>query len=462
MNTGYVKPKEKFAFAISGGGQNFCYALVTNYLMYYYINVLNINAKTVGLMLLVAGIWDIVNNPLAGIIIDKTRTKHGKMVPYIRWFSAPLALFTVLLFSGNYILGDASFFKIFYMVLTYFGWEICYTFTDVAYWGISSVISPDSEERTRILTSSNLVLGIMSVIPQVLVPVFMDLSNFGGSFDLSQMFFVMGLIGGIFGIGLFSLSGYCVKERIEQSQEMPSIKESLFQLVKNPILRTVITANLLYSISGIGVVFSKYYFIDVLGLASFSVISQIPYFVFGFVSFALIKPLKKRLTGKQLMIMTFLGLGFLQLFIYFAGTRFYGNAKIMLPLIMIYYGVYGLFSSLLSVIPTELLGDATDYSEWTTGKRNEGVSFSLKITTTKIQGTITQSFSAILLSMIGYLTSSDSSRVLQPESVKQNLWMMYFLVPAVITIICAVPYFFYPMTEEKRKQMQKELNEKRG
>lgn len=69
------------AYSLAGGGQNFCYALVTGYLMYYYINVFGIHPQIVSIMLLLEGIWDIVNNPLAGFLIDRTRTKWGKMVP---------------------------------------------------------------------------------------------------------------------------------------------------------------------------------------------------------------------------------------------------------------------------------------------------------------------------------------------------------------------------------------------
>ncbi len=98
-------------------------------------------------MFFVMGIWDVVNNPLVGIIVDKTRTKHGKMLPYLRWFTLPLAAFTVLLFSGPRLLGASFSLKVVFMVVTYLGWELFYTLTDVPYRGLSSVISPNPQER---------------------------------------------------------------------------------------------------------------------------------------------------------------------------------------------------------------------------------------------------------------------------------------------------------------------------
>ncbi len=458
----YVSKGEALAFGFAGGGQNFFYALVTSYLMYYYINVFHIDAKIVGLMLLVVGLWDVVNNPLVGIIIDKTRTKRGKMIPYLRWFMLPLALFTVLLFSGPQILGNNSPSKVMYMVLTYLCWEFCYTFTDVSYWGLSSVISPNPEERRNILTTTNIIINIFAAIPQVLVPVFLDYAESSNNkLTLTNMFLIMGLCGGIIGVGLFSLSGIFVKERIEQSKEAPNAKESLEQLVKNPALRIVIISNLLYSLSGIGMVFSTYYFIDVLGYASFSVISQIPFAIFSMISYGLIEPIKKKLNNKQIMVLIFLCLGLVQLQIYLIGTKFYDSVKIMILFIMIYNAVLGLCSGFLGVIPNEMLGEATDYAEWTTGKRNEGVGFSLKIATNKLHGTITQSFGAMLLSLIGYVTTSDATRAIQPDNVKQNIWMMFYLVPAIITLLCSIPYLFYPLVGKKREQMYAQLKEKR-
>lgn len=119
----HIKNREIAAYAVAGGGQNFCYALITGYILYFYVNVFGVDSRVVGIMLLAEGIWDIVNNPLAGILIDRTRTKHGKMIPYLRWGTAPLTVLTMLLFTGPFIIHDASPFspaKIAYMFLTYF------------------------------------------------------------------------------------------------------------------------------------------------------------------------------------------------------------------------------------------------------------------------------------------------------------------------------------------------------
>lgn len=184
------------AYSAAGGGQNFNYALVTGYLMYYYINVFHIDPRFVSAMLFLEGIWDIINNPLAGVLIDRTRTKRGKMVPYLRTLTLPLALCTVLMFSGPFLIRDASPkapSKIAFMFLTYFLWELCYTITDVSYWGLSAAISPNPEDRQRVMTSVNVLINICSAIPYILVPVLMDYAVLpDAKISLPNVFFCLG------------------------------------------------------------------------------------------------------------------------------------------------------------------------------------------------------------------------------------------------------------------------------
>lgn len=457
----YVPKKEKLAFGLAGGGQNFCYALIANYLLYYYVNVLHINARIVGIMFLFQGIWGLVNGPVAGIIIDRTRSKHGKMIPYLRSLSAPLALLTVLIFAEPLFIKTTSptaSIKIIYMVLTYFLWENCFTITNVAYWGLSTAISPSPSERTKVLAFTNVMINIMSAIPVVVVPTLLDYIALKDThLSLSTAFFVFGVFGGGVGISLFSLSGFLTKERVNQSEKIPGIKEIFLDIFTNPILKVVVASNFILALSGITYAFSTYYFIDVLGYASLSFITQIPLMIFSFITLSLMQKIKNRWNNKQIMITVFLTQGMTQLIIYLIGIRHHSNITFMIPLLLIYYAVLGVCSALLNVIPVEIIGEATDYSEWKTGIRNEGTNFSLRITTTKIQATISQSIASMLLPAIGYVTSSSNARVVQTAQVQSNIWGMFLGLPSVLTLLCAIPYLFYHFVGNQKAKMYEEL-----
>lgn len=464
--SGRVGRGEIAAYGIAGGGQNLAYGLITGYLMYYYVNVFHIDPRVVGLMLFVEGIWDVVNNPLAGMVIDRTRSRHGKMLPYLRWCIAPLAVFTVLLFAGPYLIRDTSSFspaKIAFMFLSYFAWEIFYTITDVAYWGLSAAISPDAKERRRVMTFNNAAVNVGSSLPFVVVPFLLDYAATDGAvFDMRAVFMLLGVVAGVVGIGLFSLAGFFVHERVEQSQEGSSFRESLHELLHNPGLRLIILSGLIRSLSGVSSVFMTYYFIDVLGYASLSVLVNIPTVITWSFSYALLKPIRRRFDARQFTIFGAVLTGAIWFAVFLIGLRFYRSVPVMVPVLMVANGLFGLINAPVNIVQNEMLADTTDYSEWTTGKRSEGVSFSLRIATTKIGSTVVQAFGSVLLSMIGYVTLADEARVVQSDAVQFRIFVLFALVPGVFYLLSAVPLIFYDLVGEKLETMRAQLSQRRS
>lgn len=460
-----VKNGELAAYSAAGLGQNICYALVTSYLMYFYINVFHIDPRAVGIMLFAEGIWDIVNNPLCGMLIDRTRTKRGKMIPYLRGGTAPLAVFTVLLFAGPYIITDPSPTapaKILYMILTYLLWELFYSITDVAYWGLSAAVSPLEQDRNRVMTAVNAATTVGAALPTLAVPLLLDYSAANSEkISTKALFLLLGLAAGVGGIGLFSLSGFCVRERVVQSKEGAKFRESFRELARNRGLRIVVLSGLLRSLSGVSSVFMTYYFIDVLGFAGFSVLAQLPSVLTWAASYALMPAIRRRFSARTVALGSNLLYGGIWLITFLIGLRCYSCASVMLPVLMVGSAAMGLINAPSEIVLNEMLADASDYTEWQTGKRSEGVSFSLRITTVKIGGTVVQAAASGLLWAIGYVTSPDSARVAQSDAVQFRIFLILTLIPAVMYTLGAVPYFFYDLIGEKRQRMRDELEMRR-
>ena len=123
----YVGVKENLAYGFANAGQVFGYNLVAGgYLSLFFTKVFGIPVEAVSTMILFLGIWDTVNDPLLGGIVDKTRTKYGKLRPYLLIIPIPLSIATILLFSGPLILADAktTTVKIVYMYISYIIWEL--------------------------------------------------------------------------------------------------------------------------------------------------------------------------------------------------------------------------------------------------------------------------------------------------------------------------------------------------
>lgn len=462
----YVDKRETAAISLAGGGQNLSFAMISGHLLYFYTNIFRIDPRIVSGLFFVMGIWDIVNNPLMGMLVDRTRTRYGKLLPYLRGFSLPLLLATAAIFAGPLLLPDPSPTapaKVAYMFVSYVVWEMLYTATDVAFWGLTSAMTPETGERTRIQTVLNFSIMIFSALPFIVFPLLIDFSAAAGSaINLKTAFAGVGIAGSVLGVGLFLLAGLFVKERIAQSEEPSSFRESLAQLKINKPLRMLIYANILNSMRGVGFTMEKYYNIDVLGYASMDLLANIPATVVSSVAFPLIPWFKKRWDNRQISIYSYLSIAAVCVLTFLPGLKYYNKIAVMLPLTMLRYAWYALFGGILSVVPREMMSETTDYAEWTTGKRSEGVSFSLQATTVKLSSTIAQSIGAMLLSAIGYKTSAKTAHIPQTPQVQFRIFLVYEIVPVLFIVASVIPYLFYDLVGEKRERMLQELAERRA
>ena len=164
----YVGVRENLAYGFANAGQVFGYNLVAGgYLSLFFIKVFGIPSEAVSLMILILGAWDTINDPLMGGIIDKTRTRYGKLRPYLLFVPIPLSIATIMLFAGPEILADAksTTIKIVYMYISYFVWEFFYTIGDVPFWGMSTAISPSPSDRTRAISTARFISSILAVLP---------------------------------------------------------------------------------------------------------------------------------------------------------------------------------------------------------------------------------------------------------------------------------------------------------
>lgn len=166
--------------ASRAAARNMSYTFMASYLTYFFVNVFGIDPAIVATMLFIEGIWDAVNDPIMGSIVDKTRTRFGKLRPYLLVIPIPLAVVTMLLFAGPVLMAEATMgAKVVYMVITYFVWEFLYTICDVPFWGMSAAISPNPADRTRAISSARFTASILGGLPGIVLPVLIDLINAG-------------------------------------------------------------------------------------------------------------------------------------------------------------------------------------------------------------------------------------------------------------------------------------------
>lgn len=465
----YVGIKENLAYGFANAGQVFGYNLVAGgYLSLFFIKVFGIPEKAVAAMIFFLGIWDTVNDPIMGGIVDRTRTRYGKLRPYLLIVPIPLAIATVMLFAGPEILGNvkSTTVKIVYMYVSYFIWEFMYTIGDVPFWGMSTAISPSPSDRTRAISTARFISSILGGLATTLLVVMMDLTNNKAwGLTLSQDFLILSLIAAFMILTLFSLAGRKTTERVVQTIKEPSIIDGFKVMIKNRPLLIIIIGNVIGALAGISEVFKTYYFSEVLNLNSAILWINLPGTLFGYLAYILIPKLKKRFDNRQIVILNLITRAVVGVFVFFIGLKFYKtNVVVISILLMVQNFIFSFFNTVNMVIPTEMIGDTVDYMEWKTGERNEGISFSVLTFVSKLTSSMSTSIGTAILPIIGLSfvkNAAGESVAVKGGNTDLYIWALFTFIPYLIGLLSLIPYSFYDLTGEKLENIRAEMKVRR-
>lgn len=459
----YVGYGEALAYGFAAGGKSFVTTPTqSGYLSLFFRKVFGLPAGAVSLMTLLSGLWDAVNDPMIGSVIDKTRTGYGKLRPWLIVMPLPFAVLTVALFGGPTFMNGVTSqgLRIAYMYVSYILWELCFTFADVPFNGMTTAVSPLPADRTRIISFSTFVSGIMGGAAQTLLLSLMDASEKGlWNVSLRTVFLLIGMISAVFGGGLFSLAGIFTKERVVQSARQPGILESFRVLIRNKPLLLIVASNMLMSAGGLYNVFTTYYFAEVLKLNSLKLLIDIPGGAVGIGTYPFIPAIKRRFDNKQLMIIHFVSKAAIGIVCFFAGFRQYTNKFVAVPVLMLLNIVISIVHTVRNIISTEMIGDTIDYMELRTGERNEGVSFAVSSFFSKLTGSVSTSIATAIQPRIGltYQTVNGEQVAVKGEKTDFYIWMFYVLVPQLLNFLGIIPFFWYNLTGKRLADIREQL-----
>lgn len=461
----FVGVKETVLYGVANGGQVIGYNLVRMQLTFFLMTVFGLPAKAVMIMIFVLGIWDAVNDPIMGSVVDRTRTRFGKLRPYLLFVPIPLGIATVFLFGGaEFLKGvESTTTKVIYTWIVYFIWEFFYTIGDIPFWGLSAAISPNLKDRSNAITSARFISGIIGGLTGMLIPVFIDLStNNIINWTLSQVFLFMGILAGTVGMLLFSFAGIFTRERVVQSSQEPKMLDCFKYMFKNKPLLLLVLSSVLGTLEGMSDMFSQYYYKLSLGIASLSIIASIPGVIMSFLAYSLIPWLEKRWSSKRILINITVFKVVVTGIIFLIGFKFYRDPKIIVPLLAIQGVFTNGIASIKGVIPTKMIGDTVDYMEYKTGERGEGMAFSLLTFISKLAGSLSTGIAAGIFPLIG-LQEVNSQMQLVETGVNTRLWLwaLVTVIPAILNLLSLIPIIFYDLEGEKLETIHKEVAQRR-
>ena len=158
--------KEKFAYGIGAVGKDMVYMLSASYILYYFQDVMKTSAIAMGIILLIARVFDAFNDPIMGVIVAKTKTRWGKFRPWLLIGTVTNAVILILMFSCPPTLDGKGL--IAYAAVTYILWGVTYTMMDIPYWSMIPAFTKGGKEREGLSALARSCAGVGSALVTVI------------------------------------------------------------------------------------------------------------------------------------------------------------------------------------------------------------------------------------------------------------------------------------------------------
>lgn len=472
---GDIQAKEGWAYSISGFGQNFICTIIGSYLTVFLTDAVgfDINMKVgtvtgvmaVAWLMLGTRIFDAMNDPIMGSVVDFTRTKWGKCRPYIKWMPVPIGIITLLCFLPFYKANAVSFGIV---SVVYVLWSMIYTIADVPYWGLSTAMTNNTYKRGNLLTIARMACTLGAGIVTVFVPIITDavtkkyrnadgllLTEFAAqnSDTLKWTYFICCAVLVLIATPLFYSGFKRTRERCKSidADKVPTFGHNMRLLFKNDQLMLIVisgvlgAARMVYTYTG-GLYFCKY------ALGSESAYSVLTLLVVpGGLVASVLCPFFTRKFGKKRTyiishIMGAIAMTLMFLMWNFSTGSFRPGGLAVAVVCMI---IVGIPTGINNIMTYAMIGDSVDYLEWKTGERAEGICFAMQTLINKIGMAIGAFIGVLAYSMSG-ISPTDPVGSMGVEGLN-NLWLMLVLSGVVSFIACIIPMLFYKITEDRQR-----------
>ena len=221
----YISKKEKVSYGFAAVGSYMVAGITQSYLMYFFTDILIIPSAFVMMLMIVARVWDALNDPMMGVTVDRTSTKYGKMRPYVLVVSFLMLVTTIVLFMP--LTGAPTMFKMIFAAVSYIIFGMAYTLTDVPAMGLMSVATPNSDERASLLSFCVTVGSVGSLLPVGLLTIFRSF------IPEKYVYFAMSIFVGIITSAAYLTLFKNSKERFSTHTEKIAVRDMIKAAGKN-------------------------------------------------------------------------------------------------------------------------------------------------------------------------------------------------------------------------------------
>ena len=448
---------EKISYGSGDFASSIFWSLFSMFLLFFYTDVFGITAAAAGTMFLVTRLWDALNDPLMGMIGDRTKTKWGKFRPYLLFVALPFAIIGTLTFTTPDM---SSSNKLIYAYVTYTLMMMVYTAINVPYASLLGVMTKDSQERTSL--ASFRFLGGFAGGLLVTATANSLIDYFSADADMAigyrNTIAIYAVVAAIFFI--FTFLG--TKERLDPEEvKESSFKDDLQDLLRNKpwfiMLGATISILVCSSLKGNAILYYfKYYvgsqnviFFGELEHGALSAAFMTSGQIAAILGVILAIPLAGKIGKKNTFLLSGLVCAVLSILFFFIPP----HQIIFIFLINLFIGMS---SSIVFPLIWSIYGDISDYSEWKTGRRATGLIFSSSSMSQKLGWTIGGAISGWTLSAFGFV----ANEIQTDESIMGIRLMISFFAAGGALLSVAFMYY-YPLSEKYISEIKEELEKNR-
>jgi len=457
-NSMKIKFRERVSYGFGDLASSMFWKLFSMFLLFFYTDVFGITAAAAGTMFLVTRVWDAANDPLMGMIGDRTNTRWGKFRPYLLFVAVPFAIIGVLTFTTPDLSPDG---KLIYAYITYTLMMMVYTAINVPYASLLGVMTNDSGERTS-LASYRFIGGFtgglfVTATANSLVEYFSADADMASGYQMTIT--VYAVLAAIF----FMLTFAGTKERLKPAVvKSPSLKDDIRDIAKNGpwflMLGAGISILIFNSLRDASILYYFKYFVGDQKIIFFGEVGQgalASVFMSTMLGASLVgvilaKPVSARIGKKN----TFMLAGIISAAL---SVLFFFIPPSQIILIFFVNILIGISAAIVFPLVWSMYGDVSDYSEWKTGRRATGLIFSSSSMSQKIGWTIGGAISGWLLAAFSF-----ESNVIQTADTILGILLMISIFAAVGALLSVGFMYFYPLNEKYMIKIEKELEIKRG
>lgn len=485
-------PLERNMYLVGMAGQNMIYNIIGTGLVYYFQSVIFLPAMAISIIFAVARVWDAINDPMMGSIVDRTRSKWGKCRPYLLFCPAAICIITILCFMNkaysetNSMTTNAMI--IGWAAISYILWGMIYTIGDIPLWGITALMTDDEKDRANILALARIAAGAGAGL--VLAGIIPISQSVGKSLEatvgdanksLQYGFIIVAAILTVVGCLMFQMTGIFTRERVEQSEKHYTLKENFKLMWSNKPFRQILISGILRSpiqlLMLIAMTLLSYYYGDNGNTSYVLYLIVLGGAIFGgqFIAMAFAPKLAEKFEKKTVFNVSNIvsGIPFALIFTCYLIDGTHLDKPIWVAIFFVLFALAGAGMGVINVLQSVMIADTIDYEEYYHGIRPDGVFFSGQSFVTKLSSGISSIIQGIVFAIVGFsagnveavntMLNQGASFKADPAFAPYRMAMFFLcsIPPAIGCLISIIPTLKYALTDKEHTRILKELQERR-